>query len=137
MARSLWISVAVVGLLSAGPGLATAHDSEAASEVTIRYSVENERFQGRVKSDKPSCERRRTVVVFRKTPGQQNPEVGMDRTNENGFWKVEANNPSGEFYARVLRRVRTPEGHEHVCLADRSELIELEPGTPGPGKTGR
>jgi hypothetical protein len=137
MPRSLWISAAVVGLLSAGPGLATAHESEAASEVTIRYSVENDRFQGRVKSDKPSCERRRTVVVFRKTPGQQNPEVGTDRTNENGLWRVEANNPNGEFYARVLRRARTSEGHSHVCLADRSELIELEPGTPGPGKAGR
>jgi hypothetical protein len=137
MPRSLWILVAAVGLLGVGAGVATAHDSKAASEVTIRYSVENERFHGRVNSDKPSCERRRTVVVFRKTPGQQNPEVGTDRTNQNGRWQVEATNPNGEFYARVLRRVRTPEGHKHVCLADRSELIELDPGAPERGQAGR
>lgn len=125
--RSSALIVAIVALLTVGAGVAMGHTFRAESDVTIRYNAEKSQFQGRVTSEKPSCVRNRTVVVFRRTPGQD-PEVGRDRTNTNGRWKVEVNAAQGRFYARVLRRVRTPEGHRHVCKAARSETIEVGRG---------
>jgi hypothetical protein len=128
--KAVGLVIAVVSLLTVGTGIAAAHTFRADSEVTIRYNDDRDRFQGRVNSERPSCERNRIVVVFRDNPGQDSP-VGSDRTNDNGFWAVEQNNPQGDFYARVLRRERTSEGHTHICRGDRSETISLGSGPPG------
>lgn len=118
--------LAAVALLAAGSGVAAAHTFDADSEVTIRHNAEKERFQGRVTSGRPSCVRNRRVVIHRDTPGSRDPAVGEVRSNRNGFWKAqEAVNPRGSFYARVPRRVRTPDGHRHLCRAARSETIQL------------
>lgn len=118
----------VAGLLALGGGVAVAHTERFESNVNIRYNAAKDRFQGHVRSEKPQCERRRNVVVYKKTPGAANPEVGSDRTNENGYWRVPVSSANGEYYARVLRRVRATGSHKHVCLGDRSRAIEVEPG---------
>jgi hypothetical protein len=130
--RLLAVLTAVLALLAVGAGIATAHNFRADSRVTITYNDAKDRFQGRVSSERPSCERNRLVVVFRDNPNQDSP-VGGDRTNDNGFWAVPENNPHGEFYAKVFRRKVTRQGHIHVCRADRSPTITVE-ATPGPGR---
>ena len=127
--KILALVVAVVSLLVLA-GVASAHAFRANSEVTIRYNADKEQFHGRVSSERPSCERNRVVVVFRDTPGED-VEVGRDRTNENGFWKVEATNPQGDFYARARRRVRGTGDHVHICRRDTSPTITV--GNAGPG----
>lgn len=117
-----------------GSDVAVGHTFRAESEITIRHNAQKERLQGRVTSDRPSCERKRRVVIHRRTSGDGNPAVGWIRSNRNGFWKAnEVVNPTGEFYARVSRRVRTPDAHRHVCRPARSETITL---TPRPGIAG-
>jgi hypothetical protein len=128
--RMLVVLAAVLGLLTVGAGSAAAHTVRADSEVTIRYNDARERFQGRVSSERPRCERNRRVVVFRDTPGQD-VRIGSDRTNDNGFYAVADNNAVGDFYAKVVRRERTPEGHTHVCRAAVSPTITVEPAGPG------
>lgn len=124
--RMLVVLATGLSLLTVGAGIAAAHTVRADSEVTIRYSDAKERFQGRVSSERPGCERNRRVVVFRDTPGQD-VRIGSDRTGDNGFWAVAANNAVGDFYAKVVRRKRTPEGHTHVCRAAVSPTITVEP----------
>jgi hypothetical protein len=129
--RTLAVLAAVLCLLAVGAGVAAAHTFRADSEVTIRYNDAEDRFQGRVLSERPSCERNRLVVVFRDNPNQDSP-VGGDVTNDNGRWRVPENNPRGDYYAKVFRRKVTREGHTHVCRADVSPTITVE-ATPGPG----
>ncbi len=129
--KLLAVLAAVLSLLAVGAGVAAAHTFRADSEVTITYNDAKERFQGRVSSERPRCEKNRLVVVFRDSPGEDAP-VGSDMTNDNGFWAVEAKNPRGDFYAKVFRRVRTSEGHRHVCRAGVSPTITVE-ATPAPG----
>lgn len=117
--------VAVVALLGMEVEVADAHSFRADSKVTMHYNADKERFQGRVTSRRESCVRYRRVVIHRATPGG-NPAVGEVRSNVNGFWKAgEAVNPQGDFYARVVRRVRTRDDHSHVCRADVSPTISL------------
>jgi hypothetical protein len=128
--RMLVVLATVLGLLTVGAGIAAAHTFRADSEVTIRYNDVRERFHGRVSSERPSCERNRRVVVFRDTPGQD-VRIGSDRTNDNGFWALADNTAVGDFYAKVVRRERTPGGHTHVCRAAVSPTITVEPTGPG------
>jgi hypothetical protein len=129
--KLLAVLAAVLSLLAVGAGVATAHTFRAASEVTITYNDAQDRFQGRVSSERPRCVKNRLVVVFRDNPGDDAP-VGSDTTNDNGFWTVEQKNARGDFYAKVFRRKHTSTGHTHVCRADVSPTITVE-ATPGPG----
>jgi hypothetical protein len=117
--------VAVVALLGVEVEVAGAHSFRADSKVTMRYNAEKERFQGHVTSRREACVGYRRVVIHRDTLGDD-PAVGEVRSNLNGFWKAgEAVNPQGDFYARVIRRVRTPDDHSHVCRADVSRTISV------------
>lgn len=118
----------VAGLLAIGGGVAVAHTESFESSVTIQYNAAEDRFQGHVGSERPQCERRRKVVVHMKTPGAEDPRVGSDRTNENGHWRVvPTSSAPGEYYARVLRRVRATGSHKHVCQRARSSTIDVAP----------
>jgi hypothetical protein len=122
---SLTALVAVVALLGMEAGVASAHSFRADSKVTMRYNADKERFQGHVISRRAACVGFRRVVIHRATPGDD-PAVGEVRSNREGFWKAgEAVNPQGDFYARVVRRVRTRDDHSHVCRADVSRTISL------------
>jgi hypothetical protein len=124
--RKLVLPIVVLGLLTLGAGVAVAHTVRADSQiVNFRYTDANERFAGNVTSERFRCERRRTVQVFRDKP-QHDQFVGEDRTTESGFWAVDDPGAHGDFYAKVLRRVVTREGHRHVCRGDRSGTIFVQ-----------
>lgn len=116
-------TVAVI-LLTAALGIAIAHDYRAESAVTIRYAEQKTQFHGRVGGTRPKCEEGRSVVVQR-VAQRRDPIVGADRTNENGFYKVSKRNPEGEFYAHVVRRVKGPGRHRHVCKGATSDTITV------------
>ena len=131
--KTTGLVIAIVSLLTIGAGIAAAHSFRADSEVTIRYNADRDRFQGRVISERPRCERNRMVVVFRDTPGRDQ-RVGADRTNQNGFWVVDDGFGRGDFYARVRRRERKSADHTHICRADRSETITVGKSPPEQAK---
>jgi hypothetical protein len=112
------VALAIGALAWSGP--ATAHDKAFDSRITIK-SPESHIFKGRVFSDKPSCERNRTVKLYRKTTGQD-PVAAVTETDDEGRWRIEF--VGDRYYARVTRRVRERPGHRHVCLSDRSRVIE-------------
>ena len=123
--RGLLLPLVVVSLLTAGLGVAYAHEAKTDSEiVNFRYNDDKDRFQGKVVSERERCVRNRLVQVREDLPNK-NRVVGEDRTNDNGFFRVEDKNPKGDYFAKVLRKVREREGHRHVCRADKSEEITV------------
>ncbi len=130
--KSFMLPLVAISLLTAGLGVAYAHDMRADSEiVNFRYNDDKDRFQGKVVSERQACVRNRLVQVREDLPNR-NRLVGEDRTNENGFFRVADLNPRGDYFARVLRKVRTREGHRHVCQGDRSEEITITDAHPSP-----
>lgn len=130
--RSLFLPMLVLSSLTVGVGIAYAHDASSDSEiVNFRYNDDKERFQGKVVSERERCEGNRIVQVFEKLPGN-NRLVGDDGTNDSGFFKLDDKMPKGDYYAKVLRRLREREGHRHVCRGDRSEVITVTGDGGGP-----
>ena len=129
-AKSLLLPMLVLSLLTLGAGVAYAHVVKTDSEiVNFRYNDDKDRFQGKVVSEREGCVRNRVVQVREDLP-EKNRVVGEDVTNDHGFFRVEDKNPKGDYFAKVLRKVREREGHEHVCRSDRSDTITVT--GPGP-----
>jgi len=125
--RSLLVPILVLGLLTAGVGVAYAHEVKADSEITkFRYNDDKERFLGKVESERPACVRNRTVRVKEQLANGERRLVGEDETNDRGRFKVADNNPKGDFFAKVLRKVHERGDHRHVCRKDRSDTITVD-----------
>jgi hypothetical protein len=118
-----WIVfAAAIAALAACAGIAWAHHFIANSHVTIEYVGH---FDGKVSSKQGSCERNRKVTVRRVVSGPD-PSYGSDLTDRFGNWTVNASaDIAGFYYAQAsFRRVRKP-GHDHICLAARSDEISI------------
>jgi hypothetical protein len=111
-----------LGALGIGLGTAWGHRFIATSHVTINYVGF---FDGTVSSKKAFCERNRKVTVRRVVAGPD-PSYGSDRTDVAGSWRVDASaDVAGFYYAQAaFKRVRKP-GHDHICLAARSDEIDI------------
>ena len=79
-------SLAAVALLGAGTAVAGAPATD--SKVTLK-EVGSE-FRGKVTSEKRTCERKRTVRVYRKEQGEDTL-IGSDVTDSNGKYIVDFN----------------------------------------------
>ncbi len=80
-------------------------------------------FKGRLVSDKPSCERRRTVKLIRvasKPPGDDPEVIATVKSDAQGRWRFETAPESkpgdGEYVAKATRRRRG----DIVCKRDAS-----------------
>jgi len=118
--RARIVFAAATAALAVCAGIAWAHQFIARSHVTIEYVGH---FNGKVSSKHASCERRRNVTVRRVVAGPD-PSYGSDRTDASGSWTVDASaDVEGLYYAQAsFKRIRKS-GHDHVCLAARSDEI--------------
>lgn len=109
------IAIALVGAaLSVAAwtsGAAAAERVEVASRVTLAQA---DPFHGKVVSRKATCERGRTVEVYRVDPG---PDGLYDRTTSDaqGGWSIPAGMPNGKFYAVAKQRSIDAPGKPLVC----------------------
>ncbi len=109
------IAIALVGAgLSAAAwasGAAAAERVEVASRVTLAQA---DPFHGKVLSRKATCERGRTVEVYRVEAGRD----GLyDRVTSDaqGAWSIPAGMPNGKFYAIAKQRSIDGPGKTIVC----------------------
>ena len=113
----VFVVVATLGATMAAPVASSGKAAEAFdSKVTLKP---DEPFHGRVISDKPACEKRRTVRVFQKQPGTDGL-FGTTKSDAEGRWSIPAS-PNGEFYAKVKRKVG-PAGTSYSCRPDMSPV---------------
>lgn len=79
-------AVAAVALMGTGSAVAGAPVTD--SKVTLKEDSGD--FRGKVSSEKRTCERKRTVRVFRKQEGED-VQLGSDVTDSNGKYFVDLN----------------------------------------------
>ncbi|HEX3263221.1 MAG TPA: hypothetical protein VHR37_06110, partial [Solirubrobacterales bacterium] len=109
----LAIAVVVASLVVAGA--LGANVKRIDSTVTL---AKKNPFHGHVSSPNSGCEQARTVKVFKKRNG---PDGLYDSTTtaNDGKWSIPAT-PTGNFYAKVIRRKEGAAGTIFVCKPDVS-----------------
>jgi len=120
--RAAILAVALVGVFLLGIPVAEAHTFTASSTISIHYV--DGKFQGRVRSSRPRCEKR-LVRVFKARPDRPDIFIGEDRTNDNGRYRIpKPPRIKGKFYARATRRSGGHYSHKHRCRPALSRIIE-------------
>jgi hypothetical protein len=88
--------------------------------VTIEYPGAGT-YEGDVISRSEACVRKRKVQFWFDNDGTPDDLITTVTANRQGHWRFQF---VGEaYYARVLRVVKTPGDHRHVCKADQSPSI--------------
>ena len=120
----LAIAAAVTSLLVAGA--LGANIKRIDSTVTL---AKRNAFHGHVGSPNSGCEQARTVKVFKKRNG---PDGLYDSTttDNDGKWSIPAT-PTGNFYAKVIRRKEGAAGTIFVCKPDVSPTRHFSGGGGG------
>jgi hypothetical protein len=94
--RALTALVAALSVVGAATGVASANSPSSHDKLTIHYSGDG--FYGKIKSNRASCLRNRTVTVH-KANGK---ELYTDTTETDGSWDTGNSGPvHGKFYATV------------------------------------
>jgi hypothetical protein len=119
------VSEARVGPARIAAGLFRAHVARADSRVGINYGKQKPRFFGKVRSKARVCRGDRVVRIIEARRRISDVLVGTARTGRFGGWKLRRPQASGRFYARVIRKIRTPYGHFHRCRPDSSPVIKV------------
>ena len=79
------VVAALIGLFLLQSPALQAHRFTASSTISIHYV--DGKFQGRVRSSRPRCEKR-LVKVFKARPDRPDIFIGQDRTNDNGRYRI-------------------------------------------------
>ncbi len=98
----------------------TACPSRVDSRISIAYNDGARSFNGRVTSQRASCETNRRVVLKKVRRGADRV-VGNDVSDRRGKWEVKTARPKGRFYANAKRRFVTNGTIE--CKKARSRTI--------------
>ena len=124
--RAAILAVALVGVFLLGSSGLEAHTFTANSTVSIRFH--DGKFKGRVRSPRERCEKRRLVKVFKARPNRPDVFIGDDRTNDDGFYRVDKpSGVSGKFYAAATRKETHHPNYPaqiHRCRRAISRIIE-------------
>lgn len=115
--------VAVLGCLLA-PAPVGAHEYEGTTVAVWTYSSSEDRFEGRVGSMVPACERRRTVKL-QETDGSEWETVAKTRSNRKGRWHVDMVDAEGTFRVVVPPRSKVTIEHDHQCRRYASPAEEV------------
>lgn len=127
--------MASVALMSvAFAAVAVGHTFKADSTVSVKFNKPKPNdpyatgsFEGSVKSEKPRCEKKRTVTLVQRTAtGSTN--VGTDLTDANGAWEISTTTVApGAYYAKVAKRViRKNTKHRHICKRAVSKDVTVK-----------
>ena len=84
------IGSAIAAFALMGAGTAVAGAPATPSKVTLKEDPNNSEFRGKVTSEKRTCERKRSVYVYRKEDGEDEL-LGIDITDSNGKYVVDFN----------------------------------------------
>lgn len=114
---------------------AVGHTFRADTTVSVKYDKPkpndpnaNGSFGGNVSSEKPRCEKKRTVTLVQRTAtGPTN--AGTTVTDASGAWKIapSASVPPGSYYAKVAKRViRKNTKHRHICKRAVSKDVTVK-----------
>jgi hypothetical protein len=129
MKRPLVILAAVTALVSVAlPAVATAHTVRHDSTITIQKrnnGNDPDSLKGRVSSDRPRCERNRTIQVFQEVPGADTL-IGSTNTDGEGTWELlfAGDAPDGTYYAVATRKVlHRSTNHRHTCRRAVSDTV--------------
>jgi hypothetical protein len=101
---------AVLALCAALALTVPALANRAQTTLTITYTGDG--FDGKVRSQRASCKRNRTVKVYKQKGGSPNPSqdtyTGLsDTSGDDGSWSTgNSGQEHGKFYARVRRNTR-------------------------------
>ena len=125
------VALASVAFVSGAAG----HKFKADTTVSAKYNKPKKNdpyakggFEGKVSSEKPRCEKRRTVtLVQRTTTGSAN--VGDALTDATGAWQItpSATVAPGTYYVKVAKRViRKNTKHRHICKRAVSKDVTVK-----------
>ncbi|MDQ3102362.1 MAG: hypothetical protein M3Q53_00795 [Actinomycetota bacterium] len=114
---------------------AAGHKFKADTTVSVKYDKPKPNdpyatgsFGGNVNSEKPRCEKKRTVTLVQRTAtGSTN--VGTDLTDANGVWQISpsATVAPGAYFAKVAKRViRKNTKHRHICKRAVSKDVTVK-----------
>ena len=117
--KILVVASAVIALVPFAPMPAESHRFNASSSISINRN--GNRFSGRVSSSRDSCERNRSVTLFRTRRGQTRV-VERTSTNFNGNWSA-TERRKGRYHATVSSRTSGQYPHAHSCRGDRSRTV--------------
>ena len=118
-AKLFVVASAAIVVVPFAPMPAESHEFNASSSISINRS--GNRFFGRVSSSRNSCERNRSVTLFRTRNGRTRV-AERTTTNSNGNWSATARR-KGRYHAQVSSRTTGPYPHVHTCRGDRSRTI--------------
>ena len=122
--RKLALAALCIGLVVVIGPLATAKP-RIASTVSLQTKEEDPDFvfRGRVRSDKPACERNRRVRITAGNVGDVPPEEeGVVKTDESGRYELRVPqefNTLGHYKATALKKTRPG----FICRVARSEVV--------------
>ncbi len=97
---------------------ARAHKKEFKTTLTIRKTASNN-FRGKVKSETGGCVKRRLVILYSQEGSNPPNEIGRDRSDRKGKWKI-PNLIGDGYYAETEEKIVKRGDHKHTCLFDRS-----------------
>jgi hypothetical protein len=122
--KTVWIAAAISALVLCA-SLVSIASARAPAKTRVSIEAEQGGFFGFVHSRKHSCERNRTVVLYKQKGNRQRPSddkrIGSDLAQPNGpdsQWNVNTEK-SGDFYAKTR-------GVPGSCKADRSKTVPSE-----------
>lgn len=134
MKRIAAVLTASVALMSvAFVSGAAGHKFKAETNVSVKFDKPKPNdpyatggFEGKVSSDKPRCEKRRTVTLLQRT-ATGSTDLGTVLTDANGAWQISPSAVApGTYYAKVAKRViRKNTKHRHICKRAVSKDVKV------------
>jgi hypothetical protein len=125
------LALSCVAVLALTAGVASAHKTSTKSKVIITNAITTDMgasfdFLGVITSDKASCEKNRKVKLFFVDEKAGPQPMGTDQ-DADATWEVNVPEPpSGNYIARVIKKVGGSGNHRHVCKADDSKPFNFE-----------
>ena len=123
------LSIAFVAALLCGAvAMAATAGARAKTPTTVTIEYNGDGFQGKVKSPRAHCVKRRTVKVYKQKgsfpdPRGRDKKLFKDKSNRNGRWDTgNTGQAQGKFYALAERTV----SHEQIaCKKGVSKTIKV------------
>jgi hypothetical protein len=111
---------------------ASAHNFRAGAQHTLQFDPATDDFSGELSSSVASCERSRSITVYRETGDAPAPltdtQVGTTATDADGTWSATVADASpDDYYAVAAKKVKKRPGHRHICKKAMSNEVTVVP----------
>jgi len=108
-----------------GAGAAAGGPSDSPTFFT-EFDFGGGKFAGKIDSGTAKCKRNRTIALYRKKNGNTK-NVGSDKTNDKGKFKIGIGNPKNGKYVAQAKESSYEDGNGDriTCLEEKSAKVEL------------